>query len=91
VWKKNHKKENRYGLRRTSWKINLLSDPHPWKAGFEMVRMVARFSITHTNGETDIKGEVSYQAALHGILAKISDLGSIINLVEKNTPCKKEE
>ena len=56
-----------------------------------MVRMVAGFSITHTNGETILESEVSHQAALHGILVKINELGLIIISAEKITPCKKEE
>ena len=35
----------------------------------------AGFSITHINGDTLLAGVVSDQAALHGILAKIRDLG----------------
>jgi len=39
------------------------------------------FTITPQNGETVLEGEVSHQAALHGILAKINELGmSIISV-----------
>jgi len=33
------------------------------------------FSVTPQNGETLLEGEVMHQAALHGILAKINELG----------------
>ena len=33
------------------------------------------FEITYTNGDTILQGTVPDQAALHGILAKINDLG----------------
>ncbi len=49
------------------------------------------FTITPQNGETVLKGEVNHQAALHGILAKINELGLSIISVEKITPCKKGE
>ena len=44
------------------------------------------FTITPQNGETILNGEVNHQAALHGILAKINDLGLVILSVEKITP-----
>ena len=88
---RNHFKENHDGLPKSIWNFNSPSDPHLWKAGSEMVRMVAGSSITHTNGETVPEVEVSQQAALNCMLAKINDLGSNIIMVEKNTPCKKEE
>ncbi len=43
------------------------------------------FTITPQNGETVLEGEVVHQAALHGILAKINELGLVILLVEKIT------
>lgn len=46
------------------------------------------FTIIPQNGETVLEGEVNHQAALHGILAKINQLGLVILLVEKITPCK---
>ncbi len=48
------------------------------------------FTITPQNGETVLEGEVNHQAALHGILAKINELGLVILSVEKITPGKKE-
>lgn len=44
------------------------------------------FTITHQEGETVLTGEVRDQAALHGILAKINELGLVILSVEKGTP-----
>jgi len=41
------------------------------------------FTITQQNGESILKGQVTDQAALHGILAKINDLGLTIITVEK--------
>jgi len=41
------------------------------------------FSITQQNGETLLAGQVIDQAALHGILAKINDLGLAILSVER--------
>ena len=40
-----------------------------WKDWFD------GFEITYTNGDTFLTGTVPDQAALHGILAKINDLG----------------
>ena len=36
------------------------------------------FTITQQNGQTLLEGEVRDQAALHGILAKINELGLVI-------------
>ena len=44
------------------------------------------FTITPQNGETILEGEVNHQAALHGILAKINELGLVILSIEKITP-----
>ena len=44
------------------------------------------FTINRQNGETLLEGEVRDQAALHGILAKINELGLVILSVEKITP-----
>jgi hypothetical protein len=44
------------------------------------------FAITQQNGETLLKGQVIDQAALHGILAKINDLGLSIISVERRMP-----
>ena len=41
------------------------------------------FTITQQNGETLLAGQVIDQAALHGILAKINDLGLVILSVER--------
>jgi hypothetical protein len=46
-----------------------------WFDGFKIVR--------HENGETTMSGNVADQAALHGILAKIRDLGLSLILVER--------
>jgi len=44
------------------------------------------FEITYTNGDTLLQGIVPDQAALHGILAKINDLGLPIVSVESLEP-----
>lgn len=44
------------------------------------------FTITQQNGETLLAGQVIDQAALHGILAKINDLGLAIISVERRDP-----
>ena len=44
------------------------------------------FEITYTNGDTLLQGTVPDQAALHGILAKINDLGLPIVSVESLEP-----
>ncbi len=44
------------------------------------------FTITPQNGETVLQGEVMHQAALHGILAKVNELGLVILSVKKITP-----
>src|SRR5512136_2384481 len=44
------------------------------------------FTITRQNSETVLEGEVNHQAALHGILTKINDLGLTIISVERRTP-----
>ena len=44
------------------------------------------FSVTPQNGETLLEGEVMHQAALHGILAKINELGLVILSVERIEP-----
>ena len=40
------------------------------------------FEITYTNGDTILLGSVPDQAALHGVLAKINDLG--LSLISVN-------
>jgi hypothetical protein len=40
-------------------------------------------TVTEQNGETLLAGQVIDQAALHGILAKINDLGLVILSVER--------
>ena len=49
------------------------------------------FTLTPQTGETVLEGEVTHQAALHGILAKINELGLVILSVEKITACQKRE
>jgi len=44
------------------------------------------FTISQQNGETLLVGQVLDQAALHGILAKINDLGLSIISVERFEP-----
>ena len=39
--------------------------------------------ITYTNGDTILQGTVPDQAALHGILAKINELGLLLLSVER--------
>lgn len=48
-----------------------------WKDWFD------GFEITYTNGDTFLTGIVPDQAALHGILAKINDLGLSLISVNK--------
>lgn len=43
------------------------------------------FEITYTNGDTLLQGTVPDQAALHGILAKINDLGLALISVNRLT------
>jgi hypothetical protein len=43
-------------------------------------------TVTEQNGETLLAGQVIDQAALHGILAKINDLGLVILSVERSDP-----
>ncbi len=40
-------------------------------------------TVTEQNGETLLAGQVIDQAALHGILAKINDLGLVILSIER--------
>jgi hypothetical protein len=44
------------------------------------------FTISRQNGETLLVGRVIDQAALHGILAKINDLGLSIVSIERFAP-----
>ncbi len=44
------------------------------------------FTITQQNGETLLAGQIVDQAELHGILAKINDLGLVIISVERREP-----
>ena len=48
------------------------------------------FSISQQNSETLLEGGVTDQAALHGILAKINDLGLSIISVERVEPLQGE-
>ena len=41
------------------------------------------FEITYTNGDTLLQGIVPDQAALHGILSKINDLGLLLLSVDR--------
>jgi hypothetical protein len=41
------------------------------------------FEITYTNGDTLLQGTVADQAALHGILSKINDLGLLLLSVDR--------
>lgn len=43
-------------------------------------------TITQQHGETFLAGQVIDQAALHGILAKINDLGLTIISIERRNP-----
>jgi hypothetical protein len=45
------------------------------------------FTLTPQNGETVLEGEVMHQAALHGILAKINELGLTIISVTRLPQC----
>ncbi len=46
------------------------------------------FEITYTNGDTLLQGAVPDQAALHGILTKLNDLG--LSLISVNRMPKKD-
>lgn len=43
-------------------------------------------AITQRDGETLLQGQVVDQAALHGILAKVNDLGLTILSIEREAP-----
>lgn len=48
------------------------------------------FKITPTNGETLLVGEVQDQSALHGLLAKLAELGlTLLSVVQTSTTPKK--
>ena len=49
------------------------------------------FTITPQNGETVLEGEVHHQAALHGILAKINELGLSLISVNKITDKRRQK
>jgi hypothetical protein len=49
------------------------------------------FAITPQNGETVLEGEVMHQAALHGILAKINELGLSLISVNKLTDKRRQK
>jgi len=53
---------------------------HSWSEWFD------GFTISQQDGETLLVGQVLDQAALHGILAKINDLGLSIVSVERFEP-----
>lgn len=59
---------------------NIDSDWSEWLGNFEL---------THTEaGHTILTGDVADQAALHGLLAKIRDLGIPILLVARQSPAE---
>jgi len=63
---------------RTSYLIRIQGTIDPtWSDWF------GGFTITPQNGETVLEGEVNHQAALHGTLAKINELGLSINSVTR--------
>ncbi len=65
----------------TSYRIRIQGTIDPtWSDWF------GGFTITPQDGETVLEGEVSHQAALHGIMAKINELGLVILSVQKITP-----
>jgi hypothetical protein len=49
------------------------------------------FTITPQDGETVLEGEVNHQAALHGILAKINELGLSLISVNKLTDKRRQK
>jgi hypothetical protein len=49
------------------------------------------FTISPQNGETLLEGEVNHQSALHGILAKINELGLSIISVDKLTDKRRQK
>jgi hypothetical protein len=49
------------------------------------------FTITPQNGETVLEGKVNHQAALHGILAKINELGLSLISVNKLTDERRQK
>ena len=62
----------------TSYRIRIQGTIDPtWSDWF------GGFTISTENGETLLEGEVMHQAALHGILAKVNELGLVILCVEK--------
>jgi len=50
--------------------------------------LVRRLQVTSDDCETVIAGPVADQAALHGLLAKIRDLGLELTLVRRTDPAK---
>lgn len=66
-------------MSKTSYRIRVKGELSPqWTAWFEGMTLSAC-----PQGETELKGEISDQAALHGLLAKIRDLNLSILLVER--------
>ena len=64
----------------TAYQIRLKGTLDPsWSEWFD------GFTITAQNGETILVGVVRDQSALHGILAKINDLGLSIISVDRRT------
>jgi hypothetical protein len=70
----------------TSYRIRIQGTIDPtWSDWF------GGFTITPQNGETVLEGEVNHQAALHGILAKINELGLSLISVNKLTDKRRQK
>ena len=70
----------------TSYRIRIQGTIDPtWSDWF------GGFTITPQNGETALEGEVNHQAALHGILAKINELGLSLISVNKLTDNRRQK
>ena len=70
----------------TSYRIRIQGTIDPtWSDWF------GGFTITPQNGETVLEGEVNHQAALHGILAKINELGLSLISVDKLTDKRRQK
>lgn len=63
-------------------KVKGVLDSH-WSARF------GGLCVTHANGDTTISGHIIDQAALHGLLMQIRDLGLPLLLVQQIEPVSK--
>jgi len=62
-------------------RVHGILDPSRWGACFDNLAIIAE-----ANGNTALIGEVTDQAALHGLINRICDLGLTLVAVERNEP-----